>query len=183
MANYSTQEQLKMLGQDIRYIHTSFPYFVKNGDFLLFSPKYLLLLLLPLFIAIVLFFIFRRHARINSDDFLRKNRKANKVAVKRLKTALAYMKANNDERFYDETLRALLGYAADKFGIPHSELTKDNIGEKLSQNNVSQEDIADFMDILRTCEFARYAPQSVASTSEVYDKAVDIISRIQQNLK
>ncbi|MBO6005418.1 MAG: protein BatD [Paludibacteraceae bacterium] len=183
MANYSNQEQLKMLGQDIRYVHTKEPDYEVVGDYLLGSVRYWIAILLSLAGACAAFFVLRNYFKINSDETLRKNRKANKVATKRLKTANGFMASGDKEQFYNEVLRAMLGYVCDKFSIPQSELTKENIGEKLEANSVNQEDVADFLDVLDTCEFARYSPSAGAEMAGVYEKAIDVISRIQQNVK
>jgi hypothetical protein len=105
------------------------------------------------------------------------------VAIKRLKAANGYMAERNEDMFYNEVLRAMLGYVSDKFSIPQSELTKENIGEKLEANSVDGQDVADFLSILDTCEFAKYSPSAGAEMAGVYEKAIDVISRIQQNVK
>lgn len=183
MANYSNQEQLKMLGQDIRYVHTKEPDYEAVGDYLLGSVRYWLAILLSFIAACAAFVVLRRYFKINSDETLRKNRKANKVAIKRLKAANGYMAERNEDMFYNEVLRAMLGYVSDKFSIPQSELTKENIGEKLEANSVDGQDVADFLSILDTCEFAKYSPSAGAEMAGVYEKAIDVISRIQQNVK
>ena len=43
--------------------------------------------------------------------------------------------------------------------------------------------MADFLSILDTCEFAKYSPSAGAEMAGVYEKAIDVISRIQQNVK
>lgn len=81
-----------------------------------------------------------------------------KVAKKRLKTAKGYLNAHDNDKFYDELLRALWGYLSDKLGIPASQLTRDNIAQQLESYGASQELTTSLIDIIDECEMARYSP-------------------------
>ena len=60
----------------------------------------------------------RNRVRDNADVARMKGKRANKVATKRLKKALQLLNAGRQNLFYDETLRALWGYAGDKLNMP-----------------------------------------------------------------
>ena len=77
-----------------------------------------------------------------------KTKKANKVAIKRMKKAGKLLNNNQKDAFYDEVLQALWGYVSDKLNIPVSMLSKDNIEEKLKQYGVSDNLIKDFIEVL-----------------------------------
>lgn len=49
-----------------------------------------------------------------------RTKKANKVAVKRMKLAGKLLAENKKDVFYDEVLKALWGYISDKLNIPVS---------------------------------------------------------------
>jgi len=87
----------------------------------------------------------------NSNLALVRTKKANKMAVRRLKNAGKLMKENKKEEFYDEVLRALWGYLSDKLSIPQANLTKDNVEMELAKYGVDDALIKEFMDILNTC--------------------------------
>ena len=91
-----------------------------------------------------------------------RTKKANKMAVKRLKNAVKLMQEQNKEAFYEEILRALWGYLSDKLNIPQADLTKDNVEVELAKYGVDELLTKEFMDILNTCEFARYAPSQAS---------------------
>ena len=57
------------------------------------------------------------------------------------------------------------------------------IKDSTDSHFVSEKDVADFLSILDTCEFAKYSPSAGAEMAGVYEKAIDVISRIQQNVK
>lgn len=111
-------------------------------------------------------------------------KKANKVAVKRMKIAGKLLKEKKQNEFYDEVLKAMWGYISDKLSISVSELSKDNIEEKLTQKNVSSAMISDFIKVLNDCEFARYAPgNQTEKMDNIYSSAIDIISKIENSIK
>ena len=105
-----------------------------------------------------------------------RGKKANKVAGKKLKLAAKLMAEGKSSAFYDEVLRALWGYVSDKLSMPVSELSRENIAEKLASRNASQDDINTFLEAIDECEFERYAPGDVAGnmqkTYEAYDTAL-----------
>lgn len=183
-AQFANQEQLKLIGSDIRYIHTNGIDVSKKGAFVFGTWIFFLSYLIPLLLAIALFVIFRKQIKANADMLSMKNKKANKVAVKRLKTAKAYMQSNEQEKFYEEILRALWGYMSDKLSIPVASLSKENIVGELEKRKVAKADIDEFMQILSECEFARYSPNSDENAMDVvYDKTMIEISKLQESLK
>ena len=106
------------------------------------------------------------------------------MAIKRLKLAEKYLKEHNKESFYDEVLKAIWGYFSDKLSIPVAKLSKNNIEAELSKNGISEELIARFMQILDTCEFARYAPaESNAEMDSVYKNTIFVIEEMENRLK
>ena len=97
------------------------------------SASYWIVLALLLAAFIALMIIFRRRAIENADIVKMRGKKANKVANKRLRAAHKLMVAGKQGEFYDEVLRALWGYMGDKLNIPVSELSHDNIADKLAE--------------------------------------------------
>lgn len=106
--------------------------------------------------------------------------KANKVARKRLRQAEAYMKAGNNDKFYEEMLRAVWGYLSDKLAIPVSQLSRDNISAELTSYGASQELCDRFITVLDECEMARYAPAASAEKlHNVYQEATESINSLE----
>ncbi len=133
---------------------------------------------------IILLIIFRHRAMELADVTAYRGKKANKVATKRLKKAAKLLKMGKSNEFYDEVLRALWGYVGDKLAIPVEQLTRDNISEKLSARNVTEETIGKFIEALDECEFARYAPGDPAVAMEhTYNKASEAIENIEDSKK
>ena len=148
------------------------------------SASYWIVLALLLAAFIALMIIFRRRAIENADIVKMRGKKANKVANKRLRAAHKLMVAGKQGEFYDEVLRALWGYMGDKLNIPVSELSHDNIADKLAEHHVDEQTVASFIEALDECEFERYAPGDAAGNmSKTYESAATAIEKIEEVMK
>jgi hypothetical protein len=113
-----------------------------------------------------------------------RNKKANKVAHKRLKDAHLYMKENKKEEFYEYILKALWGYIGDKLSIPVAELSREKVSDLMDKKNIDLELTQKFLANIDTCEFARYAPfEGTHQMDIVYNDAIDVITRIEQKMR
>jgi len=184
VSNFTNQEQLKMLGKDIRYINTDKLEVSEKDSFIFGTFLFWLAYIIPLLLACALFYVYRKQLKDNADIISVKNRKANKVAIKRLKTANKYLQESKQEQFYDEVLKALWGYLSDKLSIPVSALSKENVVDELCKRKVDEADTKEFMDILSVCEFARYAPSSDShAMDQLYQRTITVISKFQETIK
>lgn len=179
-----SREEVQYIGGDLRYLRTANEPLRTKGKFFLGSTLFYILIIVPILILLVLFVIYRKRINDLANMDKVKVRKANKQAKKRLKKAALFIKENKREAFFDEVMRALWGYLSDKLTLPLSELTKDNAKEEMQHHNISVEIADEFMQLLDSCEFARYAPAELSdSMQNVYEKAVDIIGRMNDNIK
>ena len=184
VSDFTGQEDLQLLGKDIRHIKTGDTRQHSLDDFFFGSTGYWIALAVLALIFISLFVIFRQRAIENANITKRRAGKANKVATKRLKKASKLMTANKPGEFYDEVLRALWGYVGDKLNIPVEQLSHDNISQRLADRNVNEETIAQFMGALDECEFERYAPgDPKGNMNKVFDKAMTAIEKIESTMK
>ena len=179
VVNYS-----KMEDKDIHFIHTGATENVDTNGFFFGSGLYMILNALVFIIFIILLIVFRKQAMEMANIDAMRGKKANKVAGKKLKLAAKLMAEGKSSAFYDEVLRALWGYVSDKLSMPVSELSRENIAEKLASRNASQDDINTFLEAIDECEFERYAPGDVAGNMQkTYDKAVSAITNIEEGMK
>ena len=179
VADYSQRQD-----KDIHFIHDGAPEMVDTNDYFFGSTLYTILNALVVVIFLVLLIVFRKQAMEMANIDAMRGKKANKVAGKRLKLAAKLMAEGKSSAFYDEVLRALWGYVSDKLSIPVSQLSRENIAEKLSARNASQSDIDTFLEALDECEFERYAPGDAAGNMQkTYDKAVSAITNIEEGMK
>jgi hypothetical protein len=184
IANFTNKEDLKVLGKDIRYIKTGHTKFTPKDEFFYGTMSYYLWYIIPLICFISFLLIYRKQAIDNANVAKMRNKKANKVASKRMKNAGKLLAEKKKEAFYDEVLKALWGYISDKLNIPVSQLSKDNIEEELVKYNVSKELIHTFIETMNECEFARYAPGNQnEAMDKVYASAIDVISKMENSIK
>ena len=184
IANFTNKEDLKVLGEDIRYIKQNEVTFQPKGSFFYGSMSYWLFYIIPALAFILFFIIYRKQAAENANVAKMRTKKANKVAIKRMKLAGKLLSENKKDAFYDEVLKALWGYISDKLNIPVSRLSKDNIEEKLSNHGVSEELIKEFLNALNDCEFARFAPgDENQAMDKVYSSSIEVISKMENSIK
>ncbi len=184
VANFTSKEDLKVLGQDIRYIKTGDTRLTQKDDYFYGSTSYWLWYIVPLALFIAFMVIYRKKAMENANVAKVRTKKANKVATKRMKNAGKLLAEKKSEAFYDEVLKALWGYISDKLSIPVSQLSKDNIEEELQKHQVADELIKEFINNLNDCEFARYAPGNQdEKMDKIYSSAIDVISKMENSIK
>lgn len=179
-----SKEQVKFLGKDIRFIKTNDFTPSLKGEVFFGTTNFYLAYLLPLLIFVLAFVFNRKRIKENADTAKLKNKRANKVAMKRLKAAASSLKAKQKEQFYDEILKAIWGYTSDKLNLPLENLNKENISEILLSKGVETDLKDEFLSILDTCEFARYSPSAGSSEmDELYQKSMDTITKLEKNIK
>jgi hypothetical protein len=182
----TSREELKFIGKDIRYIKTDAgsSKLKPRHSFLLGSGLFYMLLLLPLLLFGAFAYYAQKQLHENNNIVLSRNKKATKVALKRLKKSAVLLKENKKEAFYDEVLRALWGYMSDKLSLPVSKLSRNNASELMQKRMVTDETIDRFMKIVDTCEFARYSPSLGSSEMDrLYHETIEAITLIEGEIK
>ena len=182
--NYFDVLDVKQIGKDIRFIQTN-KFKISKEEEPIFATLFCwLMYLIPLLISLMLFIFFRKQVKENANISLVKNKKANKVAQKRLKLAQKLLKEGNKDSFYEEVQKATWTYLSDKLSIPVSSLTKERVEEELTELKVESIIINQFIQILNTCEFARYAPNSgQQEMGNLYIETSKAISDLEEKFK
>ena len=177
-------KDVKNLGSDIRFINVKSPELESRGYFFVNTTLFKILVVLLVLLAVLMWLIFRKMAARKADVAGSRNRKATKMAMKRLHLAGTFLKQNLYTAFYEELHKALLGFVSDKLNMPVAELSRDRISESLSERGVDNTCVDTFIGLLDACEFARYAPDAgnEAMTAH-YNSALDVISSIDSNMK
>ena len=176
------KEDIRQVGEDIRYLKNGSLQLKKAGVRFFGTLAYWLAMFIPLLLFVVGALLNRRRIKANADVARVKNRAATKMARKRLKVAAMAMKNHNAELFYDETLKALWGYMSYKLNIDRVELNRENISELLGRKQVANELQKEFIQVLDTCEYARYAPGSNSDQEmdKVYSQSIEVITRLDK---
>jgi Uncharacterized protein conserved in bacteria len=178
------RSDVRSLSDDIRYISTKKPSFTKGGSFFVGSALFWMLSALLVLGAAALSLAFRKVAAMRADVAGTKNRKASKMALRRLKQAGDYLDKNLYTAFYEELHKALIGFVSDKLNMDMSEMSKENLASALVSGGVSESGAKDFTDLLDACEFARYSPDSKDDAMRThYEKAVEVVTMIDSSMK
>lgn len=137
-------------------------------------------LVLPL--AVIPLFIFfgkKREERAN-DVKGNRIRKADKLAKKYLSEAKRNL--GDQKEFYLALERSMHNYLKAKLRIQTSEMSKDRIEGILREKGVAEETITEFLQLLSSCEYARYTPASSDAMKQDYEKAIHVISTLDKQL-
>lgn len=181
--NYVNQQNVQV-EQDIRFLKLEEPRFISKGHFFVGTLSYWIWHIVPVLLFVLLYLFNRKKAKESANVALTRTKKANKMAIRRLKIAGKYLKEHDKAHFYDEVLRAIWGYFSDKLSIPVANLTKDNIEAELSDYGIDNKLTNQFMQILNTCEFARYAPtESDAAMDNLYNETITAMGEMENKLK
>lgn len=179
----TAKEDVKILGNDIRYIKTK-TNLQKTGNDFFGSSKFYMLLFLPLLLFVAFLLFFKKYTNSLNDTVSRKSKKATQIARKRLALANNYLQQNNYDAFYNELFKSINGYLSDKLNLSAVELTKEKISEVLLAKGTNQEAINFLLLTLNKSEFARFAPvKSTSAMQTDYADTVSTISKIEEELK
>lgn len=112
-----------------------------------------------------------------------KLKKANKVAMKRLKKAAMYLRENRKDEFETEIGQALWSYLSDKFKIAVSDLSLENIEKVMSDNGLEDVIKQNTIKTLNDCEFIRFSQSKENDKHrELYEQTMKTITDIETNM-
>ena len=177
-------ERVENIGTDILDIARSHGKLTARSSSMLSSPWYwaAYAMMLVVFLAIVL--LLKRHIQRRADSKLVKNRKANRMARKRLRNADRARKQQAPDRFFEETEKAIWGYLADKLGLDHALLSREYIDQILDSRQVEDSLRKELLETMNECEFSRYAPSTEKSNmDQTYERAVKLIRKLEHKLR
>ena len=152
---------------------------IEKDDFFK-SVLFWLLFITPLFFipAIIIYTKIKgKRAMDFEGNKIRKNRKLAKKYLSEAKKNIG-----NKESFYEALERALHSYLKAKLKIKTVDLSKDRIKSLLDNNSISSSNVAVFVKLLESCDFARYTPLGKSDMVKDYENASEIISQIDKQL-
>ena len=177
------REDVEVLADDIRYIKTSGGRL--GGGVPLFGSAWFYsgLFAAPMSLLIIFLLVRQRESRA-SDSVAMRRSGANKIARKRLGVARQALGSGADQTVYEEVSKAMWGYLSDKLLIDAAQLSQDSARAALQQRGVAPELISELFATIDKCELARFAPGAAgASAQEVYDKAIELITTLEGELR
>lgn len=177
------KEDVRQLGNDIRFIKTNIPEFTQKQNALFGSSVFWVLLVIPVILYLVFLIWFRKFKKENADEQGTKKRKANSTAQKQLKLANEFLQKNDYNAFFEEVFKAIYGYTGNKLGLSVAELNKEKIKSQLEAKNIDKAIVNQLLELLETCEFARFAPvKNEEKMKDAYNNSVELISVLENKL-
>jgi len=180
----ASKEDIRQLGEDIRFIKTSDFDIYKKGDSVLFTAFFWIGGVAPMLILFVLVGWKRKNDKLTGNLALFRYQKAQKVAKNRLKKAKKLLNENNHKEFYTEISQALFGYLEDKLHIAKAEFTIDKAKDELVNLNVDDELTQKVKKMAEDCEFIRFAPGAEENTAmkSTYDQMTTVIIDVEKSI-
>ncbi len=151
------------------------------GGALVTKAGYWALYAVPLLALIGLLAWKRRQDEYAGNSALFRNKKANKIAWKRLAAARKLLPQQEHKAFYEEVSKAIWLYLSDKLGIPLSNLSKDNVALELEHKQVPPAQIEKVSHLILECEMALYSPSGGQKQRQhTLDEASQVIGSLEQ---
>jgi hypothetical protein len=167
-------------GKQFEYIKLSTNLKPINSGPFLGSALFWTFLSFPFIVVLLGIVLGKKRQEIANDVKGNKIKKANRLAKKYLSEAKNNL--GDQKAFYIALERALHNYLRAKLHIQTHEMSKDKIASLLQERNVDPETSKEFISLIESCEFARYAPSSSVTTNQDYEKAATTISALDKQL-
>ena len=135
------------------------------------------LFLIPVIILVLAIIYFNLRNKKVSENTL-KSRDADLLARQYLNNAKIDM--NNKDSFYASLESALFNFIKSKYLIEREDFSKDRLKSILEKDKISDNIIEDLIDIINSCELARYTPTTPEGMDQDYEKAVKVISNFDK---
>lgn len=174
------KQQVISTNSTFRYIATKTKFISSNKTNFLGSKWFYILLLLPLLVVIGTILIAKKREAQAKDIFGNRIRKADRLARKYLSQARKQL--GKKEAFYIALEKALHNFLKAKLQIETADISKEKIAELLEKKKVKKENINQLLEVLKSCDFARYTPTTNVMMKQEFDKAKQVITQIDKQL-
>ncbi|MFC1502515.1 BatD family protein, partial [bacterium] len=180
-----SKEEVKLLGQDIRFIKTVIPVFRKGGRGFRISFLMGFFLIFPL-LCLGGAVMYRNHLdRLEGDMAYARGRVASRAARKHLSAAKSVLKGSTQKEFYAEMGKALMGYAGNKLNIPEAGMITENVRKLLQKRGASKEAMDSYFSCLETCDLKRFSPTESGEEEmgNFFKEAEKILSQLDREIR
>jgi hypothetical protein len=176
MVNVSSKDDVRLLAQDINYIHpVGKLHHLKDEDHAGWPFWTVLAVLVAIFVAAEI--ILRRYSKQQLDVAGTRMKRATRKAKKRLKKAASYLGSGDTEHFYEEIYKAIWGCLSDKYNIPQAQLNRDTVSACLVEKQVPEAQQQTIMKLLQDVDLARFAPGDPETQKQtIYTEALVMIA-------
>ncbi len=179
-----SKENIKLLGEDIRFLKTDINDLFKKQSILILSPNFWAMSGLPLILLIGILSWKKKQNKLAGDIRSLRFNKAQKIAKARLKTAKKLLHTKNELEFYSEISLALFGYLEDKLHLSKAEFSLERAEQLLKEKGLDQSLINELKDCAEKCEFIRFAPEKggADAMNDMFKRSTQVIINIERKL-
>ncbi len=179
-----SKEEVRLLGQDIRFIKTAMPSFRRIGGGVFQNVLLWMFFTMPLLLAGGAVAYGRHLDRLHGDEAYARNRRAGHAAKKRLSVAKSFLNTQTQKEFYSEVGKALTGYVADKLNVSEAGIMTEDIRCTLQKRGVEKGVVEDYFACLNECDYRRFAPSDAtdAEMKAFLQKAETAMVALHQNI-
>jgi hypothetical protein len=136
--------------------------------------------------CLFLLFLLWKHRddKLAGNTTLLKNKRANKIALRRLKMAKLFLSEQKTVAFYEEISKAIWLYLSDKLDIPLSQLSKESATQMLTVRNVHETLQQKTTAIIDNCELALYSQGGgTQQMNRTYEDTISLIGQLEEIFK
>ena len=156
-----SKQEIKQLGEDIRYIKTGNIEFSNSEEPLHRNILFLMLQIIP---AIAVFFSFlyqKQRQRLIKDVGYARRTRSRKLVRKRLAEAKAFLRQNRTSDYYASLSKGILGYIGDILNVETFGMTTEAVKKLLLDAGQPQDLVDGVVSLIERLDFARFATTTV----------------------
>ncbi|MDX2002542.1 MAG: BatD family protein [Chitinophagales bacterium] len=175
------KEELKLLGEDVRYIKTTTSSLGKSTSHIFGHPLFIALYILPFLLFAASLFYLNYRKKLDGDGTYWTKKNAFKKAIAQLKAASVL----NDKAFYEAIHGVIWQYWAEKLSLEPSQLTKPYVQAVLLEKGVPAETVRSAFTVIQQCESAVYSPymQQLQNDDDLYASTEMVLQKMEGHLK
>ena len=177
------EKERRFRESDIAAIKTTKGNWWKNGlpNFwgnAIYWSVYLLLIIL----CVIIKYLLSKHIKRKADTVGRKSKHAGKLALKKLSETKTLISHSENNTFYISVADAINEYLRNKYSLSSSELSREKIMSVLKEDKCNEKVIQSLKEVMDTCEYAQFAPNSDIERQHLLQKAVEIINQLENKV-
>jgi hypothetical protein len=168
------------VGKDLRYIKPDRNQLDDRGGWMLASPLFVALNLMPPLMIAAAFLLRRRQDQLSTDAALARKLRAGKKVKRALAQARKAETGGDALSAFAFSYKALAGYISDQFNRPEAGMTTAEAAATLRAGKVPEDLIQEVEAVLSECDRARFAPAAVQAqgASGIVARAEGLIRRL-----
>jgi len=121
----------------------------------------------------------RHRRRVEQDRGYARRTRSSRLVKKGLAEATKLLAQGNEREFHAALNRAVVRYVGDRFNLETSGMTGDQIQAELSSRNVDADTVSSLLDLIASCDAARFSPGVTSCTpQETLEKARIVLEKL-----